>query len=101
MKVQIGLASLANHTLAECIVTSTDHFDCYLRLEEVDVFGEVEGVLSTVSNHVSVENIIGSLEDPGQVGLIWSPLQRKLQHPHEQVDQLAEINQITIDQWLF
>ena len=60
-----------------------------LCLEEVDVLGEVEGVLAGVSDHVCVQNVVCCLKDAGQVRLIYGALQWDLQQPHQQVDHLC------------
>ena len=51
------------------------HLDRDLCLEEVDILGEVEGVLAGVSNHIRVQNVIRRLKDAGQVRLIYGALQ--------------------------
>ena len=51
------------------------HLDRDLCLEEVDVLGEVEGVLAGVSDHVRVQNVVRCLKDAGQVCLIYGALQ--------------------------
>ena len=64
------------------------HFDTYLGLEEVNVFGKVKSVLSAVADHVSVKNVIGRFEYENYVFLVWSSSQRKLQQPDQQVNDL-------------
>ena len=59
-----------------------------MSLEEVDVLGEVEGVLTAVTYHVGVQDVVGTLEDLGEVHLVRGSLQWKLQYPHQQVDDL-------------
>ena len=73
---------------------STHHGDSDLGLEEIDVFGEVESVLATVSNHVCVEDIICSLEDSGKMLLVWNSLKWKLEDSDQQVDYLKQKNAI-------
>ena len=53
------------------LVTDLDRDLC---LEEVDVLGEVEGVLAGVSDHVCVQNVVRRLKDAGQVCLIYGAL---------------------------
>jgi len=68
----------------------TDHFDDDLCLKEVDVFGEVESILAAVSDHVSVENIVGAFKHSNQVRQINGDLQWKLQQTNEQINHLLQ-----------
>jgi len=49
-----------------------------LSLEEVNVFGEVESVLTTVANHVRVQNVVGATEYARQMSLVGGTVQRRL-----------------------
>ena len=69
----------------------TDHFDDDLRLEEVDVLGEVESVLATVSDHVRIEDVVGALERARQMCLIDGALKWTLKQAHQQIDHLEQL----------
>jgi len=59
--------------------TQTYDFDGDLRLEEVDVLGEVERVLATVANHVRVKDVVSAFEDADKVCQVDGALKRELQ----------------------
>ena len=54
-------------------------FDGDLRLEEVDVLGEVERVLAAVADHVRVQDVVGAAEHSSQMCLIGGAVQSALQ----------------------
>ena len=63
----------------------THHRDAELSLEEVDVFGEVESILTAVPNHVRVQHIIRRFEYLRQKTFVRFALYRKFQQLHQQV----------------
>ena len=71
------------------------HLLCELRLEEVDVLGEVEGVLARLADHVGVQHVVGLLEDADHVRLLVALSQRTLQQLHQQIDHLSIGKQIS------
>ena len=52
--------------------------DCYLLsklcLEELDIFGKVEGVFPTLPYHVGVQNLICLFEDKDNILFIWNSI---------------------------
>lgn len=53
-----------------------------LRLKELDILGEVKGVLSTLSDHVGIEYFIRLFKDLYQVHFINSSIQGALKNFH-------------------
>jgi len=54
------------------------HFDGDLCLKEIDVLGEVQCVLATVSDHVRIQDVVGAFEHVHEMCQINGALQRKL-----------------------
>jgi len=56
----------------------TYHVDGDLCLEEVDILGEVQCVLTTVADHVRVQHVVGALEDAHEMSQVHGALKWEL-----------------------
>jgi hypothetical protein len=54
-------------------------------LEEVDIFGKVEGIFSALPNHVRMQDIIRLLKDPYHVRFFVAIFQRTLEQPDKKI----------------